>query len=109
MKNGKVIELTYEEAMTEPAYERIQTATKLLQTTSFEEMFPEKNMLGLKEAISCELKSFYESTTQHSLKDAVALAFSFLPDDTSASVLLEFTRFSIETWEGLTARKKTMA
>ncbi|MBC7777587.1 MAG: hypothetical protein H7246_19290, partial [Phycisphaerae bacterium] len=81
---GKSIELTYEEVMTNPAYEHFREAVALLQNSRFEDLFPEKHLLALKDLTARKLKALHLETPSLPLKDVVTHALENLPDDTSA-------------------------
>ncbi len=109
MNTGKHIELTYEEVMTNPAYEWAREAVTLLQNSRFEDLFPKKHLLGLKSVVHRKLKVLHNENTLLPLKDVVTHALENLPDDTSATVVMEITRFTIEKWESMTEKAVTAA
>ncbi|MFN0033442.1 MAG: hypothetical protein ACKVUS_00160 [Saprospiraceae bacterium] len=102
---GKSIELTYEEIMSNPEYERFREAAVLLQNSRFEDLFPEKHLLGLKSLVHRKLWALYNETPSLPLKDVVTHVLETLPDDTSSAVVMELTRFAIEKWEAMAAKE----
>jgi hypothetical protein len=109
MKTGKSIELTYEEVMANPAYEGLREAVVLLQESTFADLFPKKHILGLKSLVHRKLKDLHHENILTPLKDVVAHVLETLPDDTSAAMVIELTRFTIEKWELMTEREPTEA
>ncbi len=105
----KSIELTYEEVMSNPAYEHLQEAVVLLQNSRFEDHFPEKHLLALKSLTVQKLKALQREAPFSPLKDVVTHVLENIPDDTSATVVIELTRFAIEKWESIAEKDVTAA
>jgi hypothetical protein len=80
-----------------------------LETAKFADLFPKKHLLSLQDMVSRKLKTLYLQTPTLPLKEAVTHALENLPDDTSAAVVMEITRFTIEKWESMTEKAVTAA
>lgn len=105
MNTSKSIEPTYEEVMSNPAYEWVREAVVLLQNNKFEDLFPKKHLLALQNLAAHKLRVLHRETPSLPLKDVVTHILGGLPDDTSAAVVMELTRFAIEKWEAMSEQE----
>ncbi len=96
---------TFEEALQNPAYEHLWETLKYLQTAKFADLFPEKHLLAHKSLIAQKLKALHGHSPLLPLKDVVAHTLESLPDDTSAAVVMELTRFAIDKWEAMAEKE----
>ncbi|MFN0033440.1 MAG: hypothetical protein ACKVUS_00150, partial [Saprospiraceae bacterium] len=88
--------ISFEEALQDPAYEHLWGTLRYLETAKFSNLFPKKHLLALQDLIARKLKALHGEIPSLPLKDAVTHALENLPDDTSAAVVMELTRFAIE-------------
>jgi len=101
--------LSFDDALQDSAYEHLWDTLRYLETAKFADLFPEKHLLTLKSLTAQKLKALHRESPFSPLKDVVTHALENLPDDTSAALVLEMTRFTIEKWESMTEKAVTAA
>ncbi len=108
MKQKKV-SIPFEKALKDPTYEHLWDTLRYLETARFADLFPQKHLISLQDIVSRKLKALHLETPSLPLKDVVTHALENLPDDTSAALVMEITRFTIEKWESMTEMAATVA
>ena len=91
--------ISFSETLNEPAYEHLREVALFLEHAQDEELFPEKYMAAQQGLIARKVKALYLENPQMPLNKVVINVLSGIPDSTSARVLLELTRLTINLWE----------
>lgn len=97
--------ISFQDALQDPSYEHLWDTLQYLETAKFSDLFPQKHLLALQDLIAQKLRALHLETPFLPLKDVVTHVLGGLPDDTSAAVVLELTRFTIEKWEAMSERE----